>query len=95
MLLVLLCGEGLKSQRLGITWCDIHVSVWISAVWTRCIRHSELISTNGLLYIYISSDFDKVASLCIIIFIDFCLFKADVSKNLNINLFAILDPTSE
>jgi hypothetical protein len=64
-------------------------------VWTHCIRQSELISTNGLLYI--SSDFDKLvymASLCIIIFIDFCLFKADVTKNLNINLFAILDPAA-
>jgi len=32
-----------------------------------------------------------MASLYVISFIDFCLFKTDVTKNLNINAFVILD----
>ena len=47
-----------------------------------------LISTNGLLCI--SSDFDKqlyMASLYVISFIDFCVFKAKVTKDLYIYIF--------
>ena len=51
-LLVFLCGGCLKSHNLGITRCDIHISLWIPAVQTRCIRHSKLISTNLLIYLF-------------------------------------------
>jgi hypothetical protein len=67
---VLLCGGCLKSHNLGITWCDIRVSVWLPAVWTRCVWHSKLINTNGLLCL--SSDCDNLffmASVSIISFI--------------------------
>lgn len=48
----------MRRARPQITWCDANNSVWIPAILTCYTRHSELISTNGLLHV--ASDCDKI-----------------------------------